>query len=70
MPRGSPGSLLLHYPIYGGIMGIMTATGLAGVIAQWFVAIPTPTTLPFGFTVMSVFLSLVVFGASVLFLVR
>ena len=32
------GSLLLQYPIYGGIMGIMTATGLAGVIAEWFLA--------------------------------
>ncbi len=28
------GSLLLHYPLYGGIMGIMTTTGLAGVVAE------------------------------------
>ncbi len=27
------GPLIIQYPIYGGIMGIMTATGLAGVIA-------------------------------------
>lgn len=27
------GSMLLQYPIYGGIMGIMVGTGLASVIA-------------------------------------
>src|SRR5580704_14806597 len=40
------GSMLLQYPVYGGIMGIMTGTGLASVIAKTFVAIATPTTLP------------------------
>jgi len=40
------GSMLLQYPIYGGIMGIMIGTGLASVIAKTFVAIATPTTLP------------------------
>ncbi len=28
-------------------MGMMTATGLAGVIAKWFIAFSTPETLPF-----------------------
>ena len=32
------GSMLLQYPFYGGIMGIMTGTGLAAVIAKMFVA--------------------------------
>jgi short-chain fatty acids transporter len=40
------GSMLLQYPVYGGIMGIMTGTGLASVIAKTFVAIATATTLP------------------------
>jgi short-chain fatty acids transporter len=40
------GSMLLQYPVYGGIMGIMTGTGLASVIAKMFVAIATPVTLP------------------------
>ncbi len=39
------GSMLLQYPIYGGIMGVMTGTGLASVIAKTFVAIATPATL-------------------------
>jgi len=43
---GQTGSMLLQYPVYGGIMGIMTGTGLASVIAKTFVAIATPTTLP------------------------
>lgn len=40
------GSMLLQYPVYGGIMGIMTGTGLASTIAKTFVAIATPVTLP------------------------
>jgi short-chain fatty acids transporter len=39
------GSMLLQYPMYGGIMGIMSGTGLASVIAKTFVAIATPATL-------------------------
>jgi short-chain fatty acids transporter len=40
------GSMLLQYPVYGGIMGIMTGTGLASVIAKSFVTIATAATLP------------------------
>ena len=54
------GSLLLQYPIYGGIMGMMTATGLAGVIAKWFIAISTPMTLPFWAYISSIIISLFV----------
>jgi short-chain fatty acids transporter len=41
------GPLILQYPLYGGIMGIMTATGLAGVISKAFINISTAHTLPF-----------------------
>lgn len=54
------GSLLLQYPIYGGIMGIMTATGLAGVIAKWFIAFSTTQTLPFWGYISSIIISLFV----------
>jgi short-chain fatty acids transporter len=54
------GSLLLQYPIYGGIMGMMTATGLAGVIAKWFIAFSTTETLPFWAFVSSIIISLFV----------
>lgn len=54
------GPLILQYPIYGGIMGIMTATGLAGVIAQWFDAFATAWTLPFWSYVSSIVISLFV----------
>jgi short-chain fatty acids transporter len=54
------GSLLLQYPIYGGIMGIMTATGLAGVIAKWFIAVATPATLPFWAFISSIIISIFV----------
>lgn len=54
------GSLLLQYPIYGGIMGMMTATGLAGVIAKWFIAFSTTQTLPFWGYISSIIISLFV----------
>ena len=54
------GPIVLQYPIYGGIMGIMTATGLAGLIAQKFVAFSTPVTLPFWTFVASNVISLFV----------
>lgn len=41
------GPILLQFPLYGGIMGIMTGTGLAGIIAASFVAFSTEHTLPF-----------------------
>jgi short-chain fatty acids transporter len=41
------GSIILQFPLYGGIMGIMTSTGLAGLIAAKFAAFSTPATLPF-----------------------
>jgi short-chain fatty acids transporter len=54
------GPLIIQYPIYFGIMGIMTATGLAGVIAQWFVAFATAGTLPFWSYLSSIVISLFV----------
>jgi short-chain fatty acids transporter len=41
------GSLILQYPLYGGLMGIMTGTGLAGVLAKAFIRFSTAHTLPF-----------------------
>jgi short-chain fatty acids transporter len=54
------GPLLLQYPLYGGIMGMMTATGLAGVIAKLFIAVSSPHTLPFWGFVSSIVISLFV----------
>lgn len=41
------GPLILQYPLYGGLMGIMTATGLAGVFSAGFIHFSTERTLPF-----------------------
>jgi short-chain fatty acids transporter len=54
------GPLIIQYPLYGGIMGIMTATGLAGVIAQWFLLFSTAATLPFWSYIASIIISLFV----------
>jgi short-chain fatty acids transporter len=52
------GSLVLQYPLYGGIMGIMTTTGLAGVISQLFLAFSIGRTLPFWTYVSSLTITL------------
>jgi short-chain fatty acids transporter len=52
------GPLILQYPLYGGIMGIMTTTGLAEVISKAFVAFSNVHTLPFWNFVASIIISL------------
>jgi len=41
------GPLILQYPLYGGLMGIITTTGLAGVLSKLFIRHSTAHTLPF-----------------------
>ena len=41
------GPLILQYPLYGGLMGIITTTGLAGVLSKVFIRYSTTHTLPF-----------------------
>ncbi|QIA27674.1 short-chain fatty acid transporter [Thermaerobacter sp. PB12/4term] len=43
----SASGVILQFPFYAGIMGIMTGSGLVAIIANWFVAISTPVTFPF-----------------------
>jgi short-chain fatty acids transporter len=54
------GPILLQFPLYGGIMGIMTGTGLAAVIAQRFVDFSSAKTLPFWSFIASNIISLFV----------
>ncbi|GAB2800149.1 short-chain fatty acid transporter [Halomonas shantousis] len=41
------GPVFLQYPFYAGIMAMMADSGLAAMIARWFVGISTADTLPF-----------------------
>lgn len=41
------GPLILQYPLYGGLMGIITTTGLAAVLSKIFISFSTGHTLPF-----------------------
>ena len=52
------GPLILQYPLYGGIMGMMTTTGLADVISKAFVGFSNAHTLPFWNFVASMIISL------------
>ncbi|MET7244410.1 TIGR00366 family protein [Methylobacterium sp. EM32] len=54
------GSMMLQYPIYGGIMGIMDTTGLAAMISKFFVTIATQHTLPFWTYFASLFITFLV----------
>ncbi|MDW7730132.1 MAG: short-chain fatty acid transporter [Bacillota bacterium] len=44
--KGS-GGIILQFPFYAGIMGMMISSGLAALISQWFVNISTEFTFPF-----------------------
>jgi short-chain fatty acids transporter len=54
------GPLLLQYPLYGGIMGIMTKSHLAEAISTLFVSLASAHTLPFFSFVASCVISLFV----------
>ncbi|WP_052664519.1 short-chain fatty acid transporter [Nitriliruptor alkaliphilus] len=41
------GQIILQYPLYAGIMGLMIDTGLVSIIADWFISISTAGTLSF-----------------------
>ena len=41
------GPVLIQYPFYAGILGMMQGTGLASIISDWFTSIATPETLSF-----------------------
>ena len=48
MDAGSAASpVLLQYPFYAGIMGLMAGTGLVGLMSGWFTAIASADSLPF-----------------------
>jgi short-chain fatty acids transporter len=38
--------IILQFPFYAGIMGMMVGSGLATIMSQWFVSISTPFTFP------------------------
>jgi short-chain fatty acids transporter len=41
------GGIIIQFPFYAGIMGMMTASGLSDQISLWFVSFATDYTLPF-----------------------
>ena len=54
------GPILLQFPLYGGIMGMITGTGLAALIAQAFLSFSTEHTLAFWSFISSNIISLFV----------
>ena len=54
------GSMILQYPIYGGIMGIMTTPGLAQQISASIAASASAFSLPILSFISSIFISLVI----------
>ena len=43
---GGASGILIQFPLYFGIMGIMNSSGLVGVFSDFFVSISNPTTFP------------------------
>src|SRR5699024_3349636 len=46
------GGIIIQFPLYAGIMGMMVSSGLSEQLANWFVQISNDVTLPF-FTFIS-----------------
>ncbi len=40
------GGIIIQFPFYAGIMGMMTSSGLAALISQWLIGLSTETTFP------------------------
>lgn len=40
------GGIALQFPLYGGIQGIMVSSGLAAIIAKWFISFATAKSFP------------------------
>lgn len=38
--------IIIQFPLYAGIFGMISYSGLAGIIAHWFVSVSTPRTYP------------------------
>jgi short-chain fatty acids transporter len=43
---GSTRGIILQFPLYAGISGMMVSSGLVDIVSQWFVSISTPATFP------------------------
>lgn len=43
----SVGDVLIQFPLYAGILGVLGTTGLVVVLSDFFIAVSTPSTLPF-----------------------
>ncbi|MGM9519420.1 MAG: short-chain fatty acid transporter [Phascolarctobacterium sp.] len=43
---GSTRGIIMQFPLYAGISGIMTGSGLVGIMSNWFVSISTQHTFP------------------------
>lgn len=54
------GPIALQFPLYGGLMGIMVASGLSEVLAKGFVAFSSGSTLPFWSFISSIIISIFV----------
>jgi short-chain fatty acids transporter len=43
---GTSSGIILQFPLYAGVMGMMVGSGLAGAMSQWFVDISTAQSFP------------------------
>jgi short-chain fatty acids transporter len=54
----SLGPIVIQFPFYGGIIGLMEKSGLVVMVSEWFVAISTAETLPFWSLISAGFLNI------------
>lgn len=62
--------VILQFPLYAGIFGIISFSGLAGIIAHWFVSFSTPGTYPWIIFIYTGFLDMFVPSAGSKFVIE
>lgn len=62
--------VILQFPLYAGIFGIISFSGLAGIIAKWFVSFSTPGTYPWIIYMYTGFLDMFVPSAGSKFVIE
>jgi short-chain fatty acids transporter len=62
--------IVLQFPFYAGIQGMMGASGLVIIMAEWFTAISTPLTFPIWSYISAAFVNLFIPSAGGIFIIQ
>ena len=62
--------IVLQFPFYAGIQGMMGASGLVAIMAEWFTAVSTPFTFPIWTYLSAAFINLFIPSSGGIFIIQ